>query len=121
MPVFVKVTVSPADVLPMLVAGKLRLAGASDAKGEIVPVPLRATVWVPPGALSLTVSVPLALPVAVGAKVTLMVHELPTANEAPHVLVIGKGPDVLMVVTVNAEPPVLVSVAVLGALMEPTG
>ena len=52
---------------------------------ELVPVPDRLTVLVTPPAL--TVSVPVRLPVAVGAKVTLTVHEPPAAIDEPQVLV----------------------------------
>jgi hypothetical protein len=57
-----------------------------------------------------TVSAPGAPPEAVGAKLTLMVHELLAASEVPQVLVWGNGPEVLMLVIVRAEPPVFVKV-----------
>ena len=53
-------------------------------------VPLRETVWGPPGALSVTVSVPMTLPVAFGVNVTLIGHLAPEARLAPQVSVSPK-------------------------------
>jgi hypothetical protein len=49
----------------------------------VTPIPLRETVCGLPGALSVTESVPLTLPVALGVKVTLIVQLAPDARFEP--------------------------------------
>jgi len=49
----------------------------------VTPIPLRETVCGLPGALSVTESVPLTLPVALGVKVTLIVQVAPDARFEP--------------------------------------
>jgi len=49
------------------------------ADGE-APDPLNATFWVPDGSLSVMTTVALRVPVAVGVKVTLIVHVVPIAS-----------------------------------------
>ena len=51
------------------------------------PVPERLVVWGLLLALSVTVKVPVRLPVAVGVKVTLMTQLAPAATEVPQLLV----------------------------------
>jgi len=80
---------------------KLRLVGESKTT---VPVPLRETVCVPPGALSVTDSMPLRVPEAVGAKVTMIVQLAPAARNEPQVSDWLKSPLAVM--------PVMLSVAV---------
>jgi len=82
---------------------KLKLLGESVTEGD-VPVPLSETVCGLPVALSVTETVPLVLPVTVGAKLTLIVHELPASNVEAQLLVCEK--------PVLAEIPETVSVAV---------
>src|SRR3984893_19439859 len=67
----------------------LRLVGESVTT---VPVPLRETVCVPLGALSVTDSVPLRVPDAVGEKVAAMEQLAPAARVEPHVSVWLKSP-----------------------------
>ena len=50
------------------------------------PVPLRLTVCGLPGALSVTLSVPVRAPAEVGEKVALIVQLLPAAKVAPQLL-----------------------------------
>ena len=72
------------------------LANVSDV-GESVapgatPVPLRLAVCGLPLALSVTVKVPVLVPVAAGRKVTLIVHWAPAASELLQLLVWAKSP-----------------------------
>ena len=54
---------------------------------EVTPAPVRAAVWGLPVALSATVSVAAAAPVAAGVKVTLIVQVAPAARLEPQVWV----------------------------------
>ena len=86
----------------------------------LVPVPDSATVSGLPGALLATDSVPLAAPLAVGAKVTRTVHDPPAAMEVPQVLVWANGPLTLTEET-EAEPlPGFDTVTVCATLVDPT-
>ena len=70
-----------------------------------------------PVALSVTVIVPGWLPTTVGVKVTLIEQLAPAATEAPQVLVWEYGALAVMLVTVSAAVPELVSVTVCAALV----
>ena len=59
---------------------KLIVPGVSVALVTAAPMPLRETVCGPPGASSVTESVPLRVPEVVGVKVTLMVQVAPEAR-----------------------------------------
>ena len=87
---------------------------------ELAPVPDSPTVSGLLGALDATDSVPLAAPVAVGAKSTLTVHEPPAAIELPQVLVWLNGPFTLTDDTDAALVPGLDTVTVCAALVDPT-
>jgi hypothetical protein len=89
---------------------KVSDVGESAAAATPVPVPERATVWVP--TLSTTERVPLSVPVVVGVKVTEMVQLAPAATLEPQVLVSAKLPDALMPVTESAALPLFVRVTV---------
>jgi hypothetical protein len=82
-------------------------------------VPLKATAWGEPVALSVTVSVPERTPAAVGANVIESVQLAPAATLVPQVLVPAKSPDVEIDVMVSAAVPELVSVTVWAALVVP--
>src|SRR5580698_259575 len=88
------------------------------------PVPCRVMVWVPLTALSVMVMVAVRVPPAVGLNVAPIAQFAPPATEAPQVLVTTKSPalapDTAMLDTVNAAPPLLVSVTDCPALVEPT-
>jgi len=77
-----------------------------------------------PGALSLMVTVALRAPTAEGAKVTLMAQVAALTREAGQLLFWLKSlllaPLTVMTEIVNAEPPLLVKVAVWAALVVPT-
>src|SRR5436309_6922604 len=62
------------------------------------------------------VSVPVRWPAAVGVNVTAIEQFAPAATEPPQVLVCAKSPDAVMLVTVSAAVPLLVSVTDCGAL-----
>lgn len=51
-----------------------------------IPVPVRGTVCGVPAALSPTEMLAVRMPAATGVKVALMVHDAPTATEAPQLL-----------------------------------
>ena len=88
--------------------------GESVAEGVLVPVPLRLAVCGLLLALSLTDSVALRLPVAVGVNVTLMVQRELPASEVPQLLVWAKSPLLVpvmpMLLMVTVELPVLETV-----------
>ena len=73
-------------------------------------------------ALSLTVTVPVRVPVAVGVKFTLIVQLLPAASEVPQVPspARAKSPLIVMPPIVMVVLPELVSVENCAALVVPT-
>lgn len=87
---------------------------------EKTPLPLRLTVCGLPAALSLTVSVPVAVPVCCGVKVTLMEQLAPGATLEPQSSLSAKSPVVAMPVMLSVSPPVLERVTVCGRLVVPT-
>jgi hypothetical protein len=84
--------------------------GARLGVAAVPPVPVKLTVWVAGLALSVTVKAPALAPVAVGLKVTLRVQLAPAAMLEPQVLVWEKSPLTVMLVTLRAALPVLLSV-----------
>ena len=70
-------------------------------------------------ALSLIVTVPVRVPVAVGLKVTLMVQLPPAATELPQLLVSVKSPLIAMLLMVKLAVPPLVRVETLAVLVVP--
>ena len=117
-PELVTVTALAAELEPTSVPAKDRLAGLALSTGPgAVPVPVRLTVLVTPPAL--TVRLPVRLPVAVGANVTLTVHEPFAAMDEPQVLVWLKSPLAEMDETDAAEPVGLETVTVCAALVVP--
>jgi hypothetical protein len=74
------------------------------------PVPVRLTVWVVGLALSVMVTAPVRVPVAVGLKVTLIVQLAPAATLEKQLLVWEKLPLTLMLVIVRLALPVFLSV-----------
>jgi hypothetical protein len=77
-----------------------------------VPVPVRLTVWVAGLALSVMVTTPDLVPVAVGLKATLRVQLALAARLEPQVLVREKSPLTVMLVMLRAALPVLPRVTV---------
>jgi hypothetical protein len=116
-PVLVIVTFCAVVVAPTTVDANARLCGSADSTGPgATPVPVSATgVAEPP---TVTVSVPLAAPAAVGENVTPTEHEAPAASDEPHVDVCANGPETATA-TVCAAVPLLATVTVRAALVVP--
>ena len=74
--VFVRVTGWEALVVPTSWLLKVRLPGET-VGADTIPVPVSPMVWGLPAALSVIVTVPLRLPVAVGVKVTSIAQLVP--------------------------------------------
>src|SRR5689334_2313712 len=70
-------------------------------------------------ALPVSVTLPVRVPAEVGLKVTVTVHEAPTAIDE-QLLVCAKSPPAVTLETVAAVVPVLLTVTVCAALVEPT-
>src|SRR2546427_3476062 len=89
------------------------------------PVPVRLAACGLPLALSATLNVALLVPLAVGVKVTLIVHWAPAATEVPQLLVCPKSPLFVplmaMLVMSSAAVPLLERVTVCAALVVSTG
>ncbi len=118
-PVFVSVTACVALAVPTVCAAKLKLNGASPSVAAACPTPLNATVCVP--ALSVTLKLPVRVPLAVGANATATVHPAPPPSVAPHVFaVIAKSPVTIGVPSVAGNPPVFDTVMFCAALSVPT-
>src|SRR5205823_75698 len=122
-PVFVSVTVIGALVVASSWMPESRVVGANPTPGA-VPFPLRENICGLPPALSVSDSVPVRAPEAVGVKVTLMVQVPPAAKVAglvgqalAPVLVAAKSPEGANELIVKAAAPVFVSVTVIGALV----
>lgn len=104
--------------LPVFPFFTVTVAGAVTVKSQ--PVPVNGAVCGLPPALSVTVSVPVRAPTAVGANVTLIIQfafAASVAGNAPHVFVCAKSPEMTMVLIVKGLEPVLVSVTVFAALV----
>jgi hypothetical protein len=88
-----------------------------------IPVPLKFTICVLPVTpllLSVMVSMPVSVPVAVGEKVTLIVQEPLAATLPPQLLVWPKFELAAMLAIASAAPPMLLRVTGCGALVVPT-
>jgi hypothetical protein len=85
-----------------------------------VPVPLSETVCGLPFALSVTDTLPVALPIAVGEKLTLIVQEPPADRLEPQLLVSAKPALGTISEIVRAAPPVLVRITGCDWLVVPT-
>src|SRR2546427_7267990 len=92
---------------------------------EGVPVPIKLITWGLPPASSGMVMAPARVPMAVGAKLTLIVQLAFAATLPPFAQVVPgagtKSPLETTLVMVNVALPMLVSVAVCGALIVPSG
>jgi len=76
LPVLDSVTTWAVLVVPSGTLEKLRLAGLRATTAACAtPLPVTATFWGLPGALSLIVNIPLRVPVAVGVNVRLITQE----------------------------------------------
>jgi hypothetical protein len=114
-PVLVMVTLrafdAPVVTLPNAREVALRLTTGTTG---VTPVPVRATVWGEPVALSAIDTDAERAPAADGLNVTLTVQEEPAASDEEHVLVVGKSamlvPLTLSEVMVRAALPVFLTV-----------
>lgn len=121
-PVFERVTDCAAAVVPTTVLPKAKLEGANETPGAM-PTPLRATVCIPPLALSLMVITPVCVPLATGVKVAAMTQVLPacTAVEVEHVVPASSAKLPLMVRALISSGllPVFVRITVCAAAAVP--
>ena len=76
------------------------------------PVPVKATPWGEPEALSVMVRVLVRLPAAVGVKVTEMVQFAAAARLDPQVFVSAKSPDAMIELMESAPDPEFVSITI---------
>ncbi len=90
---------------------KVRLVGLRVTDGA-VPVPVRLTVWLPPGALSEITRLPVRVPVAVGVKVTETEQVADGLSVAGQLLVSWKSPVVVKLKKVTAPAPESVTVMI---------
>jgi len=120
LPVLVRVTVCAGLVVPIARVANVKLEGDSDTDGDGTPVPLSVTVCGLLAALSVSVRVPLTLPVAVGAKLTLIVQLAPPAKDAPQWSDSKNCAVALMLVMDRLTLLVLVRVTDCGVLVAPT-
>ena len=97
-------------VVPTCCAAKVKEAGERLTTAADAPVPVRLTVCVAGLALSVMVTAPVLVPVAVGLKVTLMVQLALAATLEPQVLVWEKSPLTVMLVMLRTALPVLLRV-----------
>lgn len=122
LPVFVRVTLCAALVVPVLSWVNVRLLGARPTTGWS-PVPLRLIVCGLPLALSLMVSEALRDPAAAGVNVTLMVQLVSAPTLLPQLLDCAKSPEFVplraMLDMLSDALPVFESVTICGALVEP--
>jgi len=99
--------------------------GVQDKITSWLPVPVRVTVCGLPLALSVMVSEAVRVPQPEGVNITAIVHWVPVASEAPHVLVSPKSlalvPVIVEPLIVKAALPVLVRVMVWEELVVATG
>jgi len=98
-----------------------RLATGVDVPDE-TPLPLSVTFWGLPVALSVMVTLPVRVPVAVGLKFTLIVQRIPVARDVPQAPspARAKSPLTVTLLIVKVALPLLVSVENCAALVVPT-
>src|ERR1700742_3972996 len=116
LPVLVRVTVFAALVVSNPWLENVSEVGERLTPGAFAPVPVRPTVCGLPATLSEMLNVPVSVPVAVGVKVTLIVHAAPAPNDDPQLLVWPKFALAVIEVIVSAVVPILVRVTGCAAL-----
>src|SRR5438128_2680724 len=104
-PVLVSATACAALVVPTVWLPKLRLDGDKLTTAGVFPTPVRLTLCGLPLALSVILSVPVPVPAAVGAKLTLIAQLVPAATVLPQLLVWAKSPFAVTLVILSAAPP----------------
>jgi hypothetical protein len=118
-PVLLRVTLWAGLLVPTVLDPNVRLEVERVATGAN-PVPDRLALCGLPAALSVTVMVPVRVPVAAGANVTWIEQFAPGARVVPQVVVFEKSPVTLMPLMESVAPPVLVRVIVCAVLRVPT-
>src|SRR5207237_7671843 len=114
-------TTCGALLVPTFCEPNVKLVGVTVNWGELeAPVPVSDTFCGLLEAESVSVSVPVRVPPAVGVKVTLTVQLAPAARLLPQLLLCEKSPLVVMELNVTAPAVSLVAVTVLAALLVPT-
>jgi hypothetical protein len=83
----IKVKVLGALVVLTNCSGNVTAAGVRPIPLPAIPIPVRLAVCGLGLAVSLTVNCPVRVPIAVGAKVTLIVHWLPLSRLVPQVVI----------------------------------
>jgi hypothetical protein len=120
-PEFVSFTVWAALVLPTVSAANVRLVGESVTAGAVTtgasPVPVNNTVCGEPIALSVTLTVPVLLPAAVGVNVTESMQDPPPAMLVPQLWLTAKSPEAAIEVRFKTALPEFVSVTVCAELV----
>ena len=107
--------------MPTFCELNVKLVGVTVNCGELeAPVPVSDTFCGLLEAESVSVSVPVRVPPAVGVKVTLTVQLAPAARLLPQLLLCEKSPFVVMELNVTAPAVSLVAVTVFAALLVPT-
>src|ERR1700719_1841314 len=107
-PELCSVTAAPVRDAPTGCDTKVRDVGLTLACWD-VPWPLSARVCGLPGAVSVTVRIPVRLPRAVGVKVTLTVQLVPGATGVPQVFDWAKSPVIWSEVIVKGPVPLLLT------------
>lgn len=118
-PVFFKLIVFAALVVPTAWLAKFSAVGLSETAGPTTPVPLRLTPSGLLAALLVMNTLPVRAPAVVGTKVTLIVQLALAAKVAAQVVVLAKSPLTVMLAMFSVAPPELVSVTLLAVLVLP--
>jgi len=126
-PEFFTVTTCAAVVEPTVVEAKVRLVGVSVTAGAAAaaPVPVRATAWGEPVALSAMESEAVNAPVAAGLNSTETVQVAPAASDVVQVFAetmkeVALVPVRVSELSVSAAVPEFFTVTTCAALVEPT-
>jgi hypothetical protein len=111
-PLFVTITVSAALAVVTSCSAKVTLEGEGASPGPLKPVPLKATNWGDPSAVSPKRIAPVAGPDSDGEKATLIVHSAPIASTDAHVFVCGNAPELARLEMERGALPGLLTVTV---------
>ena len=117
-PVFLSVTLCALLLVPTGSDEKVSEVAERLATGPL-PVPVRLMVWVAGLALSVRVTEPVRVPVAVGLKVTLIEQEEDAATLDPQVFVSEKLPLAVVLVMLRGTLAVFLRVTLCALLLEP--
>jgi hypothetical protein len=110
LPAFVRITLCEALVVPTRWSAKVMLDFESETAGAVVPVPVRPMVCGLPGALFVSLIVPLRVPPTVGENATLIEQLALAARLLGQVFVSAKSPFAVIPVRSNGATPEFVKV-----------